>query len=160
MNSENLTNLENTGKIEKEKFSLASIDKRYILASTRFKNAKKLLMNNNDDESVYVSAYSELYESYRILCEIMLALCGYRVKQGRGHHETAISTISLTLEVDEMKSIYLRLNRLGRKRNPMEYAGMFDISSAEMEQMVEDVSSIIKRVGSEIDKARQTNALF
>jgi uncharacterized protein (UPF0332 family) len=155
MNLENLTQFEKTGKIEKIKFTAEDIIKRYNIASSRFKNAKKLLMNNAGDESVFISAYAELYNSFRILCEVMLALCGYRTSGNtKGHHEAAINTIWLTLDDETMFKVYTRLKRIGKKRTGMEYGGTFDISSPEIETMVEDVGSVLKRVGEEVEKSQ------
>ena len=112
-------------------------------------------MNNNNDEGVYISAYSELYGSFRILCEVMLALGGYKTSGTiKGHHEAAINTIWLTLDDESMFKIYTSLKRIGRKRTGMEYGGTFDISSPEIETMVEDVEVVLKRVGEEIGKAK------
>ena len=54
MNLENLTQFEKTGKIEKIVFTAEDIIRRYNIALSRFKNAKKLLMNNAGDESVFL----------------------------------------------------------------------------------------------------------
>lgn len=155
MNLENLTQFEKTGKIEKIKFTAEDIVRRYNIASSRFKNAKKLLMNNAGDESVYISSYAELYNSFRILCEVMLALGGYRTSGNtKGHHEAAINTIWLTLDDETMFKVYTRLKRISKKRTGMEYGGTFDISSSEIETMVDDVDSVLKRVGKEVEKAQ------
>ena len=155
MNLENLTQFEKTGKIEKIKFTFDGIAKRYNIASARFKNAKKLLMGNDGDESVYISAYSELYNSFRILCEVMLAVGGYRTSGNtKGHHEAAINTIWLTLDDESMNNTYSRLKKIGKKRTGMEYGGTFEISSPEIETMVDDVESVLKRVGKEVEKAK------
>ena len=153
MNLENLANLEQTKKgIEKEKFTVDFIVDRYELASRRIKNAELLLKNNNDDENVFISAYSELYNSFRILCEVMLAIGGYRVKRGGlGHHDLAISTIWLTLDDEEMDPVYLRLKKIGGKRSSMEYGGNFDISTIEMKTMLADVKLVLKEVGDEVE---------
>lgn len=157
MKLQNLINFEQLGKIKKESFALNNIESRYNIVSNRIKTAEKLLKNNNDDEGVYISAYSELYSSFRNLCEIMLALCGYRVNQGKGHHESAIATLPLTLDDDKIKPTYLRLKKIGGKRNDMEYGGKFDISSFEMETMLEDVQLVLQRVRIEIDKKNSEN---
>jgi uncharacterized protein (UPF0332 family) len=155
MNLENLTQFEKTGKIERAKFNFDNIERRYKIASQRFKNAKTLLMNNNNDEGVYISTYAELYGSFRILCEVMLALSGYKTSgTTKGHHEAAINTIWLTLNDESMFKVYTRLKRIGKKRTGMEYGGTFDISPPEIETMVEDVEVVLKRVGEEIEKAR------
>ena len=154
MKLQNLINFEKLGKIKREKFTLDSIESRYNIVSNRIKTAEKLLKNNNNDESVYISAYSELYSSFRILCEVMLALCSYRTSMGKGHHDSAISSIWITLDDDEMKPAYLRLKKIGGKRNDMEYGGNFDISSLEMKTMLEDVESVLQKVGIEIDKKK------
>jgi hypothetical protein len=112
-------------------------------------------MSNDGDESVYISAYSELYNSFRILCEVMLAIGGYRTSGNtKGHHEAAINTIRLTLDDESMNSTYSRLKKIGKKRTGMEYGGTFDISSPEIETMVDDVESVLKRVGKEVEKAQ------
>lgn len=155
MNLENLTRFEKTGKIEKIKSTFEGIDRRYNIASARFKNAKKFLMNNDGDESVYISAYSELYNSFRILCEVMLALGGYRTSgTTKGHHEAAINTIWLTLDDKSMFNTYTRLKKIGKKRTGLEYGGTFDISPPEIKTMIDDVESVLKRVGEEIEKTK------
>ncbi|MFH1412437.1 MAG: hypothetical protein ABIG10_00190 [bacterium] len=157
MNLQNLNNFASAGKIKKESFTLDSLIKRFEFASKRISTSEKLLKNNNyDDEEVYITAYSELYSSFRILCEIMLALYGYRIAGGKGHHEAAISTIRLTLEDDKMDPVYLRLIKIGRKRSGMEYGSKFDISSIEIEQMLNDVKLILKKVGSEIETKKDS----
>lgn len=156
MNTENLIRFAETGKIKKEEFNLDQIENKFNLASRRIRNAELLLKNNNNDEGVFISAYSELYNSYRNLCEVMLAIAGYRTGGGKGHHEAAISTIQLTLEDEKLDSTYLRLTKMGRKRGEMEYGGNFDISIIEMEQMLNDVKEILKRVGAEIE-AKKTS---
>ncbi|OGY50029.1 MAG: hypothetical protein A3J65_01340 [Candidatus Buchananbacteria bacterium RIFCSPHIGHO2_02_FULL_45_11b] len=150
MNSRNLDNLKEMGKIKKEEFNADFIIGRCELASKRIENAKLLLKNNNYDESVFISAYSELYSSFRILCEVMLAMCGYRAEKGSGHHGLIISTIWLTLEDEEMNPVYSRLKKIGGKRNEMEYGGNFDISTIEIKTMLEDVELVLKKVRSEI----------
>lgn len=153
MNLVNLTEFEKTGKIEKTNFTIDSITKRYNIASSRIKNAKKFLMNNDRDESVFISAYAELYSSFRILCEVMLALCGFRTSgTTKGHHEAAINTIWLTLDDESMSKVYTRLKKIGKKRTGLEYGGTFDISSPEIKTMVEDVELVLKRVGKEVEK--------
>src|SRR3989338_8536423 len=155
MNLENLTQFEKTGKIEKIEFTFEEITKRYNIASSRFKNAKRFLMNNDGDESVYISAYAELYNSFRILCEVMLSSGGYRTSgTAKGHHEAAINTIWLTLDDESMFKVYSRLKKIGKKRTGMEYGGTFDISSPEIETMVNDVESVLKMVGEEVEKAK------
>ena len=152
MNLENLTNLEEIGKIEKEKFTVDSIINRYKIASSRIINAEKLLKENNNDESVFISAYSELYSAFRILCEVMLAMCGYRIKKSLlGHHDLTISTIWLTLEDEKLNLTYSRLKKMGGKRNSMEYGGNFDISAIEMETMLADVKLVLEKVGDEVE---------
>ena len=154
MKSENLIRLEKVGKIKKEDFTFDYFVNRCGLVSRRVKTAEKLLKNNNNDESVYITAYSELYSSFRILCEIMLAMRGYRTSRGLGHHESAIATIWITLEDEEMKPVYLRLKKIGGKRNDMEYGSKFDISSIEMETMLKDVQLVLKKVRSEKEKRK------
>ena len=154
MNLNNLIQFEKTGKIEKVNFTIEGIARRYNIASSRIKNVKKYLMSN-DDESVYISAYAELYNSFRILCEVMLSLGGYRTSgTAKGHHEAAINTIWLTLDDESMFKVYSRLKKIGKKRTGMEYGGTFDISSPEIETMVNDVESVLKMVGEEVEKAK------
>lgn len=155
MNLENLTQFEKTGKIEKNEFTAEDIIRRYNIALSRFKNAKRFLMNNDGDESVFISAYAELYNSFRILCEVMLALCGYKTSgTTKGHHEAAINTIWLTLDDESMFKIYTRLKRIGKKRTGLEYGGTFDILSSEIKTMVDDVELVLKRVGEKIEEAK------
>ena len=154
MNLENLISLEQMGKLGKEDFTVDFIVNRYEIASNRIKNAEKLLKNNNDDEGAYITAYSELYNSFRILCEVMLAIAGYRTTSSLGHHELAISTIWLTLEDEKMKLIYSRLKKIGGKRTSMEYGANFDISTIEMETMLDDVKLVLEKVGDEVKKKK------
>lgn len=155
MNLENLTQFEKTGKIEKIEFTFEEITKRYNIASSRFKNAKRFLMNNDGDESVYISAYAELYNSFRILCEVMLALCGYRTSgTTKGHHEAAINTIWLTLDDESMFKVYTSLKKIGKKRTGMEYGGIFYISPPEIKTMMDNVELVLKRVGEKIEEAK------
>lgn len=152
MKSQNLSNLEKIGKLKLENFTTNSLSVRLGFVAQRVRVAEQLLKNNNYDEQVYISAYSELYESFRILCEVMLALCGYRVANGPGHHETAIGTLWSTLieAGDEATELaYARLNRMGKKRDGMEYGGKFDISAIEIEKMLEDVKLIQEKVTEE-----------
>jgi uncharacterized protein (UPF0332 family) len=153
MNLENLSNFERSGKIEKERFSLDSLAKKYKMSQDRYGSAVKLLKNNFNDESVYTSAYFELYGSFRSLCEIMLSLRGYRVKKGPGHHQTAISSLAITMDLDNaMRPAYLRLQKIGRKRDRMEYGGDYNVSQNEMETMLKDVEIILEGVDTEIKK--------
>ncbi|MBI2459379.1 MAG: hypothetical protein HYV53_02375 [Parcubacteria group bacterium] len=155
MNLENLTQFEKTGKIEKTNFTVEGIVRRYNIASSRIKNVKKYLMSNDDDESVYISAYAELYNSFRILCEVMLALGGYRTSgTTKGHHEAAINTIWLTMDDEKMFKIYTRLKKIGKKRTGMEYGGTFDISPPEIKTMIEDVELVLKKVGQKLEEAK------
>ena len=151
MNLELLNNLEQSGKIRKETFSNDFFNNKYNSALERTKTAKMLLNNNYNDESVFKTAYSELYSSFRNLCEVALASCGYRVSNGKGHHEMAIATIQLTLDDEEIQPVYLRLQRICRKRDKMEYGGNFDISTGEMKMMLEDVELVLEKVKSEVD---------
>ena len=153
MNLENLRNFERRGKIEKERFSLDSLATKYKMSKDRYGSAFKLLKNNFNDESVYISAYFELYGSFRSLCEIMLSLRGYRVKKGLGHHQTAISSLAITIDLDNgIRPAYLRLQKIGRKRDRMEYGGDYNVSQKEMETMLKDVEIILERAGAEIKK--------
>lgn len=112
-------------------------------------------MSNDDDESVYISAYAELYNSFRILCEVMLALGGYRTSgTTKGHHEAAINTIWLTMDDEKMFKIYTRLKKIGKKRTGMEYGGTFDISPPEIKTMIEDVELVLKKVGQKLEEAK------
>lgn len=152
MNLNNLINFEKTGKIKKENFSFDYFVDRYRIAFSRIKNAEKLLKNNANDESIYITAYSELYSSFRILCEVMLAMCGYKASSGLGHHESAIATIWLTLGDEKMSPVYLRLKKIGGKRGTMEYGRNFNISSIEMRTMLDDVVLVLKMVRDKINK--------
>ena len=153
----NLINFEKGGKLKKENFSFDYFVNRYRIAFERIKTAEKLLKNNTDDEGIYISAYSELYSAFRILCEVMLAICGYRTSSGPGHHDSAISTIWITLVGKEMNPVYLRLKKIGRKRNDMEYGCTFNISSIEMETMLDDVKLVLKKVRDEIINKKPAN---
>ena len=160
MNLVNLTEFEKTGKIEKTNFTIEDIARRYNIASSRIKNAKRFLMNNNGDESIFISVYAELYNSFRILCEVMLALCGFRTSgTTKGHHEAAINTIWLTLDDENMFKVYTRLKKIGKKRTGMEYGGTFDISSPEIKTMIEDVELVLKKVGQKIEEAKPDQKL-
>lgn len=150
---DNINNFEQTGKIIKTSYSFDQINKRYCFASSRFNNAKKLLMHNHDDEEVYISTYAELYGSFRTLCDVMLALNGYRVSEStKGHHEAAINSIWITLDDEGMNKVYSRLKKIGKKRSVMEYGGTFDISLSEIQTMINDVQLVLKRVGEEVEK--------
>ncbi|MFH0951310.1 MAG: hypothetical protein V1765_02435 [bacterium] len=151
MNLPNLNNLAAIGKIQKESFSMTSLLVRLDQVKHRVNTAEKLLKNNDyNDEAVYISAYSELYNSFRILCEIMLAVGGYRTTNQPGHHETTLASIRLTLDDETLDPVYLRLIRIGKKRNGLEYGGKFDISSHEMAQMLADVQLVLVKVSQQV----------
>lgn len=146
MNTINLQNLINVGKLEKFQYQPVEVIKKMNNISNRVNTAEKLLKNNNDDENIDITAYSELYSSYRGICEALLWHYGYKIKSIGGHHELAKSTISLTLNSDKNKPVYSRMRKISNRRNELEYGNNFNISRIELETMLVDVKNIFDQV--------------
>lgn len=146
MSLDKLINLERVKKIRPEKFSTDDLKNKLKSASKFINTAEKVLTTSHFDENDYALAYSGLYDAFRMLCEITLALEGYRPDKGLGHHDITINSIRTTLPDVDMDPVYLRLIKLGRKRNNMEYGGKFDTSESEMEQMLKDVKLVFEKV--------------
>ena len=121
------------------------------VAKGRIRSAGLLLKSNYDDEGIDSSAYSELYNSYRIICECLLALEGYRVSGSRGHHEAAINSIWIIMDDEKNYPVYSRMKNIGKRRNNLEYGADFDISSNELALMLKDVKIVHKKAMKLID---------
>ena len=144
MNTTNLQNMLKSGQLREESFRKLDIITRMSDVQDRIGSADLLLKNNNDDEQTDKSAYSELYQSYRIICECLLGLHGYRT-DGDGHHESAINSIWLTMDNEENFAIYSRMKNIGKRRNDLDYGAGFNISSNELMTMLSDVKDIYKK---------------
>jgi hypothetical protein len=143
--------MEGSGQLSKESFKKLDIISRMEIANGRIKSAELLLKSNNNDEGIDNSAYSELYNSYRIICECLLAVNGYRVISSKGHHEAAINSIWNTMDNQENSVIYSRMKNIGKRRNDLEYGAGFNISNDELATMLDDVKIIYKKALKLID---------
>lgn len=137
--------MEKSGNLNREVFKNLDIISRMNTARGRISSAELLLKSNYNDEGIDVSAYSELYNSYRIICECLLAVNGYRVSGSQGHHEAAINSIWLTMDDKKNYIIYSRMKNIGKRRNDLEYGADFDISNDELALMLKDVKMIHKK---------------
>jgi hypothetical protein len=66
--------------------------------------------------------FSSAYTAVRMLADVALHAHGYRTLTSKpGHHQTAIQTLSKTLDVDS--GMLIRLDKLRKQRNLAEYTG-------------------------------------
>ncbi|MCK5211971.1 hypothetical protein KAJ89_04680 [Candidatus Parcubacteria bacterium] len=145
MNITNLQNMAKSGQLRQESFKKLDIITRMSIVKGRIGSAEFLLKNNNNDEGIDCSAYSELYQSYRIICECLLGIHGYRVSNSQGHHEAAINSIWLTMDDEKNFVIYSRMKNICKRRNDLDYGAGFNISNDELATMLSDVKFVYKK---------------
>jgi len=144
-----------SGQLRQESFRKLDIITRMSIAGGRIRSADFLLKNNNNDEGIDSSAYSELYQSYRIICECLLSIYGYRVSGSKGHHEAAINSIRLTMDDEENFVIYSRMKNICKRRNDLDYGAGFNISNDELAAMLSDVKDIHEKAMTLINEHQE-----
>ena len=139
MNSQKLLNNEQLEKID---VSLADIKNRQEKARRIFNFALKNLSGSGDEDIIYTN----LYDSIRMGCEVILWLSGYRVKKSsEGHHYITINAASEVLG-DDLSNEFQRIQKMRQKRNRFDYGNLSSISEAELKQALDDAKTLLNKI--------------
>ncbi|MFA5000508.1 MAG: hypothetical protein WC545_04070 [Patescibacteria group bacterium] len=142
-------NLLNNNQIEKITVSLVDIKNRQEKARRIFNFAVKNLSGAGDEDIIYTN----LYDSIRMGCEVILWLFGYRVKKSsEGHHYLTINAAGELLS-GEMSNEFQRIQKMRQKRNRFDYGNLASISEVELKQALTDAKSLLNRA-EELIKGR------
>ncbi|MCX6794654.1 MAG: hypothetical protein NTY31_01495 [Candidatus Falkowbacteria bacterium] len=139
MNSQKLSN---NDQIEKFTVSLADIENRRKKARRIFNFAVKNLSGTGDEDIIYTN----LYDSIRMGCEIVLWLSGYRAKKSsEGYHYITINAAGELLNGD-MSNEFQRIQKMRQKRNRFDYGTLASISEAELKQAMNDARVLLNKI--------------
>ena len=154
----NLQELLDNDQLEKINISLEDIKNRRDKAYRIFNFAvKNLSGSGHGDEDII---YSNLYDSIRMSCEVLLWLSGYRVKKSsEGHHYITINAAGELLS-GEMKNEFQRIQKMRQKRNRFDYGNLSSISEAELSQALFDAKALFSKIGSLIESEERQQKIL
>jgi uncharacterized protein (UPF0332 family) len=138
----NSVQLLNNNQIEKIDVSLADIKNRRDKAYRIFNFALKNMAGTGDEDIIYTN----IYDSIRMGCEVILWLSGYRVKKSsEAHHYLTINAAGELLAGD-LPHEFARMQKMRQKRNHFDYGNLASISEAELKQAVADARSLLDKI--------------
>jgi len=138
----NLLELSKNDQIEKINVSLSDIKSRLEKARRIFIFAGKNMAGSGDEDIIYTN----LYDSIRMCCEVLLWLFGYRVKKSsEGHHYITINAASELMD-GEMDHEFQRIQKMRQKRNRFDYGNLASISEVELRQAFNDARSLLNKI--------------
>jgi len=80
------------------------------------------------------------FNAARTLANAALRACGYRTSTQAGHHLKTIESLQFTIEADS--SLINRLKAFSKKRNATNYDSAGNVSSQELEAVIETAGSL------------------
>ena len=135
-------------EIEKIDSSIESASKKLDKAISFLRFVKKAETLDDGEENIY----NTIYDAARISCEAVLAVYGYRVKKSsQGHHYIVIDAASRLME-GKLKNEFIRIQKMRKKRNKLEYGDFGQISAQELKQAYADASALAKAVRELFDE--------
>lgn len=90
--------------------------------------------------------YAPAYDATRIACESLLLLNGFRVKKSSSQHHYIVIGLAKELTQGEMDDEFMRMQKMRKKRNKLEYGNLESISESELKQAMEDAGTLIKGI--------------
>lgn len=141
--------------------SIEQIKKRFAHGMTYLNTAINLLANKDDyEQGINVIIYTNIYNASRNISESYLFLNGYRAKI-TDHHKTIIQVSKLIMNDPKMDSVFIRLDRMRKNRNKIEYdTETFDVSESTIKQAIEDVQKFADKAEREIEKKDEQQKLI
>jgi len=124
-----LINFLKDNKIESIGPSPESAKVKLTKAFKFLKNIKKM-EGVVDNEIIYPSAH----DAPRLACEAILFLSGYRVKKNIESSHYIMIDCAKELAGENLNLEFIRLQKMRKKRNQLEYGNLDSISKSELEQ--------------------------
>ena len=140
-------NLQNL--IEQEKLkqfqgaSINQIQKRFGTGVSYFDLAKKIFNEQREDEDFNMNIYTNIYDAIRITGEALLLLHELKAVI-KDHHKIVLQAVKIIMNSSEMEELFLRLDKMRKKRNLDLYSGGFLISVKESNEYLQFVRCVIK----------------
>ncbi len=128
--------------------SIDSASKKLDKALSFLRFAKKAETLKDGEENIY----NIIYDAARISCEAILSVFGYRVKKSsQGHHYVVIDVANRLME-GKLRNEFIRIQKMRKKRNKLEYGDFDQISEQELKQAYADALMLAKAVGKLIEE--------
>ena len=153
----NLEKLINSGILEEFKgTSIEQIERKLKSAVSYYDVAKYSIGKIKEEDNLVI--YTNLYHSAIILADTFLLLKGYRFKKRvSNHHTILIQTVKLLMDDPEMNEIFIRLARMQKDRNKIDYdAEALDISEPILTQAIQDIKIFTDKIRGHIQLQQES----
>lgn len=131
-------------------------------AKVKLTKAFKILRNIRkmtgvvDNEIIYPSAH----DASRLVCEAILFLNGYRVKKNIEASHYIIIDCAKELAGESLNLEFIRLQKMRKKRNQLEYGDLDSISQSELEQAIKDLEKLLVYARDLMEKSENKDRLI
>lgn len=149
-----LVNYLKDNKIEKMGSSPESAKAKLVKAIKIFRNIRKMV-GIVDNEIIYPSAH----DASRLACEAILFLAGYRVKKNIEASHYIIIDCAEELAGESLNLEFIRLQKMRKRRNQLEYGDLDSISQSELEQAIRDLEKLLVYARNVLEKSENKDKL-
>lgn len=150
-----LANYLKDNKIEKIGSSPESARAKLVKAIKVFRNIRKMV-GIVDNEIIYPSAH----DASRLACEAILFLAGYRVKRNVEASHYIIIDCAQELAGESLNLEFIRLQKMRKRRNQLEYGDLDSISQSELEQAIRDLEKLLIYARDLMEKGENRDKLI